>query len=254
MPEPRVGDFLVFHDVGAYGSDIPAISAVAHRHNALVMLDNTCGTPLNFRSFQHGVEISLHAATKYIGGHSDLLMGAILTTEALYPKLRRFYRQLGVSVSADDAWLALRGLRTLSVRLKRHQHTAQMLAQWLGMQPEVTQVLSPAFPGAPGHELWRRDFTGACGLFSVVLRRVPDDALAAMLDGLKLFGMGYSWGGFESLILASEPASHRTATVWPFEGPLLRVHAGLEHVDDLIADLDAAFGRLRAAIRKSNAV
>lgn len=227
--------------------DIPAISRAAHRHGALVLMDNTWGTPLFFRSFDHGVDVSIHAATKYIAGHSDVLMGAILTTESTYPLIHEFYRRFGLTVSADDAYLALRGLRTLSARLERHQRTAHALTGWLAEQPEVAEVLYPALPGAPGHDLWRRDFTGACGLFGVVLRPQSDEALRAMLDGMKCFGMGYSWGGYESLILRSNPQSYRTATQWLREGPLLRIHAGLEHADDLIADLEAGFARLRAA-------
>ncbi|CAN0624708.1 putative cystathionine beta-lyase [Burkholderia multivorans] len=227
--------------------DIPAISRAAHQHGAIVLLDNTWATPLHFRSFEHGVDVSIHAATKYISGHSDVLMGAILTTEALYPKISRCYRQLGMTISGDDAYLALRGLRTLSVRLERHQRNANALTDWLARQPEVAEILYPARPGAAGHALWRRDFTGACGLFGVVLHPQPDDAMRAMLDGLTCFGMGYSWGGFESLVIPANPARHRTATRWPNDGQLLRIHAGLEHPDDMIADLEAGFARLRAA-------
>ncbi len=227
--------------------DIPAISRIAHQHDAIVLLDNTWATPLHFRSFEHGVDVSIHAATKYISGHSDVMMGAILTTEVLAPKIHRFYRQLGMSVSGDDAYLALRGLRTLSVRLERHQRNANALTAWFAKQPEVAEILSPARPGAAGHDLWRRDFTGACGLFGVVLHPQAEEAMRAMLDGMTCFGMGYSWGGFESLIIPANPARYRTATQWPWKGPLLRVHAGLEHPDDMIADLEAGFARLRAA-------
>ncbi|EXF92976.1 cystathionine beta-lyase [Pseudomonas fluorescens HK44] len=227
--------------------DIPAISRIAHQHGAIVLMDNTWATPLYFRSFEHGVDVSIHAATKYISGHSDVLMGAILTTEALFATINRFYRQLGMTVSGDDAYLALRGLRTLSLRLERHQRNAHALTEWFAQQPEVAQILYPARPDSPGHALWRRDFTGASGLFGVVLNPQSDEALRAMLDGMTCFGMGYSWGGFESLILRSNPASSRTATQWPWKGPLLRIHAGLEHPDDMIADLEVAFSRLRAA-------
>ncbi|MGR3908503.1 cystathionine beta-lyase [Burkholderia sp. SR8] len=226
--------------------DIPAICRVAHEHDAVVLLDNTWGTPLNFRSFAHGVDVSIHAATKYIAGHSDVLMGAILTNEALAQKVTRCYRQLGMTVSGDDAYLALRGLRTLSVRLERHQRNAHVLTDWLAQQPEVAQILYPARPGDAGHALWQRDFTGACGLFGLVLHPQPDDAVRALLDGMTCFGMGYSWGGFESLIIPSNPSRHRTATPWTAAGPLLRIHAGLEHPDDMIADLAAGFARMRA--------
>ncbi|MFX1765806.1 cystathionine beta-lyase [Paraburkholderia sp. A1RI-2L] len=227
--------------------DIPAISRIAHRHGAIVLMDNTWATPLYFRSFEHGVDVSIHAATKYISGHSDLLMGVILTTESLYPKINRFYRQLGMTVSGDDAYLALRGLRTLAVRLERHQRNAHALTNWFAQQAEVAEILYPARPGSPGHALWQRDFTGASGLFGVVLHPQSEEAMRALLDGMSCFGMGYSWGGFESLILRSSPGSYRTAKQWPWDGPLLRIHAGLEHPDDMIADLEAGFSRLRAA-------
>ncbi|WP_375738922.1 cystathionine beta-lyase [Pseudomonas boanensis] len=227
--------------------DIPAIADAAHARGALVMLDNTWGTPAHFPSFKHGVDISIHAATKYIVGHSDVLMGVIMTTEALYPRIRGFYKQLGLSVSADDAYLALRGLRTLSTRLERHQRNAHAVAEWLSAQPEVERLLYPALPGAPGHDIWKRDFTGACGLFGVVFKPITESAIRAMLNDMQLFGMGFSWGGFESLILLTRPSSHRTATTWNAEGPLVRLHVGLEHPDDLIADLEAGFQRLRAA-------
>ncbi|MFL6668835.1 MAG: cystathionine beta-lyase [Burkholderia ambifaria] len=227
--------------------DIPAICRVAHRHGAVVLLDNTWGTPLNFRSFSHGVDVSIHAATKYIAGHSDVLMGVILTTEALAQQVTRCYRQLGMTVSGDDAYLALRGLRTLSVRLERHQRNAQVLTDWLARQPEVAQILYPARPGDAGHALWQRDFTGACGLFGLVLHPQPDDAVRALLDGMTCFGMGYSWGGFESLIIPFDCEGYRTATKWSPGGPTLRLHIGLENVDDLKADLDRGFAALKAA-------
>ncbi|MDN0076676.1 cystathionine beta-lyase [Crenobacter sp. SG2303] len=228
--------------------DIPAISAVAHEYGAVVMLDNTWGTPIHFPSFKHGVDISIHAATKYIVGHSDVLMGVIMTSRALYPQVRGFYKQLGLSISADDAYLALRGLRTLSARLERHQRNAHQVAAWLAAQPEVEQVLYPALPGSPGYDIWRRDFTGACGLFAIQLQAMPASAVSAMLDGMQLFGMGYSWGGYESLILLTDPASCRTATSWHSKGPLIRIHVGLEHPDDLIADLHAGLERLRETV------
>lgn len=229
--------------------DVPSIAKVAHAHGALVMLDNTWGTPVHFASFKHGVDISIHAATKYIVGHSDVLMGVIMTTEALFSQVRGFYKQLGLSVSADDAYLALRGLRTLSTRLERHQRNAEKIAHWLAEQPEVERILYPALPGAPGHELWKRDFTGACGLFGVEFKAMPEEAVHAMLDHMQLFGMGFSWGGFESLILLTNPSAHRSATTWKAAGPLVRLHIGLEHPADLIADLEAGFLRLRGACR-----
>ncbi len=226
--------------------DIPAIVAAAHARDVLVMLDNTWGTPLHFASFKHGVDISVHAATKYIVGHSDVFMGVILTTEALWKPMRHFYKELGQSVSGDDAYTALRGLRTLSARLAQHQASTMKIAQWLQTRPEVAEVLYPALPGARGHEIWKRDFTGACGLFGVIFQSFSDEAVAAMLDGLKLFGMGYSWGGFESLAIPSYPKHMRTATQWEAPGPMIRIHIGLEAPDDLIADLAAGLDRLRA--------
>ena len=175
-------------------------------------------------------------------------MGVILTTEALYPQIRGFYKQIGLTVSPDDAYLALRGLRTLAVRLERHQRNAQQVAQWLSKQPEVEQVLYPALPDAPGHALWKRDFTGACGLFAVQLRPMAEQAVTAMLDGMNLFGMGFSWGGFESLILLTNPGKDRTAKPWQGRGPLLRLHIGLENPEDLIADLEAGFERMRSEL------
>jgi cystathionine beta-lyase len=228
--------------------DIPAISEAAHANGALVILDNTWGTPVNFASFKHGVDISIHAATKYIVGHSDVLMGVIMTTEELFPKVRGFYKQLGLTVSSDDAYLALRGLRTLSTRLERHQRNAEKVALWLAEQPEVAQILYPTLPDSPGHDLWKRDFTGACGLFGVVFHSMPDNAINALLNDMKLFGMGFSWGGYESLILLTNPRAYRTATQWKADGPLVRLHIGLEHPEDLIADLEAGFQRLRAVL------
>ncbi|MDE2415977.1 MAG: cystathionine beta-lyase [Comamonadaceae bacterium] len=234
--------------------DIPAISQVAHEHGALVMLDNTWSTPIHFASFKHGVDVSVHAATKYIVGHSDVLMGVILTTEVLYPPIRGFYKQMGMTVSPDDAYLALRGLRTLSVRLERHQRNAEQVARWLAAQPEVEQVLYPALPDSPGHALWKRDFTGACGLFAVQLRPMAEQAVTAMLDGMHLFGMGFSWGGFESLILLTNPGSDRTAKPWQGRGPLLRLHVGLENPEDLIADLADGFARMRCNQAAAHAI
>ena len=197
-------------------------------------------------AFSHGIDVSLQAATKYVGGHSDLMMGIVTCTEALYEPLRRGMYDLGSYVSPDDCYQALRGLRTLSVRLERHQANALRLATWLRGRPEVARVLYPALPDDPGHTLWRRDFLGACGLFGVILRPCSKAAVAAMVEGLELFGMGYSWGGYESLIIPTHPERYRTATTWQAEGPCLRIHAGLEDPDDLIADLAAGFARLNA--------
>ncbi len=213
------------------------------------MIDNTWATPLFFRPFDHGVDVSIHAATKYMVGHADAMLGIIVCRdEATWTTVKKTATRFGVCAGPDDLFLGLRGLRTLSVRLKQHQESALILADWLAARPEVSRVLHPARADFPGHALWKRDFTGSSGLFSALLNPVPRAALAAMLDGLELFGLGYSWGGFESLILPARPAGVRTATRWTEPGNLLRLHAGLEHPDDLIRDLDNAFRRLNAAL------
>jgi cystathionine beta-lyase len=225
--------------------DVSAIAAVAHAHGALVLLDNTWATPLNFRAFDHGVDVSLHAGTKYLGGHSDLLIGLIVGNKASFPRLHRLWTDTGVTASSDDCFLALRGLRTLAVRLDRHQASALRIAHWLRDRDEVAEVVYPALPGARGHELWKRDFTGACGLFGVILKPAPKARVDAMLDGLSWFKLGVSWGGFESLILPINDAV-RSATRWAPEGPYIRLHVGLEDPDDLIDDLAGGLARLRA--------
>jgi cystathionine beta-lyase len=225
--------------------DVSAIAAVAHAHGALVLLDNTWATPLNFRAFDHGVDVSLHAGTKYLGGHSDLLIGLIVGNKASFPRLHRLWTDTGVTASSDDCFLALRGLRTLAVRLDRHQASALRIAQWLREREEVAEVVYPALPGARGHELWKRDFTGACGLFGVILKPAPKARVDAMLDGLRWFKLGVSWGGFESLILPINDAM-RSATRWAPGGPYIRLHVGLEDPDDLIDDLAEGLARLRA--------
>ncbi|MGH6947999.1 MAG: cystathionine beta-lyase [Kiloniellales bacterium] len=230
--------------------DIPAIAAAARENGTLVLLDNTWATPLFFQGFRHGVDIVLHAATKYVVGHSDVMLGAVVASEAVYPALRRGFGLLGQHVSPDDVYLALRGLRTLAVRLPRHQENGLRLARWFQDRPEVARMLHPALPGDPGHALWKRDFCGASGLFSVVLKPCTRAAVAAFVEGLELFGMGASWGGFESLVLPADPAKMRSATRWQAAGPLLRFHAGLEDPADLIADLEAAFARFAAAEQK----
>jgi cysteine-S-conjugate beta-lyase len=226
--------------------DIPAIAKAVHEKGAVLVLDNTWATPLFFKPFLHGVDVSIHAATKYIAGHADAMLGVITASETAWPHVRRAHEDLGLCTGPEDVYLALRGLRTLSVRLERHQRSGLELAKWLQQRPEVACVIHPALPGDPGHAIWKRDFTGASGLFALVLRPVSDKALAAMLDGLKLFGMGYSWGGFESLILPFDPRDYRTATQWKAEGPAIRIHVGLEDIEDLKADLDAGFKRLNA--------
>jgi len=226
--------------------DIPAIAEAVHERGALVMLDNTWATPLGFHAFSHGVDVSVHAGTKYLGGHSDVLIGLITCSEAVFPRMHRLWTDMGVTASGDDCFLALRGLRTLALRLERHTASALTIATWLRERPEVAEVIFPALPGARGHELWRRDFTGACGLFGVVLKPVSKARVDAMLDGMRFFKMGFSWGGFESLILPIDPNRVRTATRFEAHGPCLRLHVGLEAVEDLIADLEDGFARMRA--------
>ena len=227
--------------------DIPAIAAVAHRKGALVIDDNTWATPLYHRSLDQGVDISIQAATKYIGGHSDIMFGTISANATAWPQIAESIRLLGVCAGPDDVFLALRGLRTLAVRLAHHQQAGLDIARWLAKRPEVLRVIHPAIESDPGHAIWKRDFTGATGLFSIILKPASSKAVDAMLDALKLFGMGYSWGGFESLVIPFDCSSYRTATKWNPGGPALRFHIGLEDLDDLKADLDGGFAALRAA-------
>jgi cysteine-S-conjugate beta-lyase len=225
--------------------DVPLLAQIARRHGAVSVIDNTWATPLYLQPLALGADVSVHAATKYIGGHSDLLIGTVTANQAAWPALRDAIHQFGLITSPDDCWLALRGLRSLAARLARHRENAQRLIGWLRDQPEVARVLYPALPDDPGHALWRRDFRGASGLFGVVLSEsVTEGALQAMIDGLRLFGRGYSWGGFESLLIPARP--ERTAEPLPGPGPMFRISAGLEDADDLLVDLRAGFERLRA--------
>ena len=225
--------------------DVPAIAEIAHAHGAIVIMDNTWGTPLYFKPFEKGVDVSVQAATKYIVGHSDAMLGTAVANEEHWPALKTCAAAVGFCAGPDDIYLAQRGVRTISVRLERHASNALALAEWLDQQPEIARVLYPPLPSDPGYELWKRDFSGACGLFGVVLKDVPKEAVVAMLDGLELFGMGASWGGYESLILPTYPERFRTATTWAPEGPTLRIHAGLEDISDLIDDFDRGLQRLR---------
>ena len=227
--------------------DVPAIAEAAHAGGAVVVMDNTWASPLFCKPMALGVDVSVQAATKYVGGHSDLMMGLVTTTAELEAPVRAAYGELGGAPGPDDCFLALRGLRTLATRLERHQRSALLVAEWLRARSEVERVLYPALPGDPGHVIWRRDFSGASGLFGFVLKPVGRPALAALLDGLELFGMGYSWGGYESLLLPTDPRPLRTARPWSGDGQLMRIHVGLEHTDDLIADLEAGFRRMAAA-------
>jgi cystathionine beta-lyase len=227
--------------------DVPAISAVARGKGAITLMDNTWATPLFFRALEKGVDLSIQAGTKYIGGHSDLMIGTISANAAVWPALKETVATLGLCVGPDDIYLALRGLRTMAVRLERHQQSALAVARWLSRRPEVLRVLHPALESDPGHALWKRDFSGACGLFSVILKAAPQEAVYALLDALELFGLGYSWGGYESLAITFDCSSYRTATKWAPGGPALRFHVGLEDADDLIADLEAGFAAFARA-------
>jgi len=227
--------------------DIPVIAAVAHGRGALVIDDNTWATPLFHRSLDHGVDISIQAATKYIGGHSDIMFGTISANAKAWPLIAEAIRLLGVCAGPDDVFLALRGLRTLAVRLAQHHQSGLEMARWLAGRPEVIKVLHPALESDPGHAIWKRDFTGASGLFSIVLEPAPRKAVDALLDTVKLFGMGYSWGGFESLVIPFDCADYRTASKWAPGGPTLRLHIGLENVSDLKADLERGFEAFNAA-------
>ena len=229
--------------------DVPLIAGIAHAHGALVIDDNTWATPLYHRSLEQGVDISIQAATKYIGGHSDIMFGTISANARAWPLIDEGIKLLGVCAGPDDVFLALRGLRTMAVRLAHHQRSGLEMAQWLATRPEVLAVLHPALPSHPGHAIWQRDFTGASGLFSIILKPASQPAVDALLDTVKLFGMGYSWGGFESLVIPFDCATYRTATEWAPGGPALRLHIGLESTDDLKADLERGFAALRAAAR-----
>lgn len=227
--------------------DIPALANVAHAHGAKVFLDNTWGI-LHFSPFSHGVDVSIHALTKYVGGHSDLLLGAVIVnTPEDWRWLRLGSLELGNYASPDDCWLALRGLRSLSVRLKAAETAGLHIAQWFSKQPEVARVLHPALPDCPGHEFFKRDFTGSCGLFGVVFKPQfsPEDVVR-MIDALKMFGIGASWGGFESLVLPTTGTITRSAGTGVFEGPPARFQIGLENIDDLIADLQQGLRALYA--------
>src|SRR5450432_3614559 len=227
--------------------DIPAIAAAAHAQGALVIDDNTWATPLFHRSLELGVDISMQAATKYIGGHSDIMFGTISANARAWPIVSRMIRLLGVCAGPDDVFLALRGVRTLAVRLAQHHRSGLEMARWLAARPEVIDVLHPGLESDPGHSIWKRDFTGASGLFSIVLKPAPQKAVDALLDAVKLFGMGYSWGGFESLVIPFDCSGYRSATKWAPGGPTLRLHIGLENVEDLKADLARGFEAFNGA-------
>lgn len=227
--------------------DIPAIAAAAHSKGALVLMDNTWATPLYFNAFEKGVDLSIQAGTKYIGGHSDIMLGTISANAKTAEQLKAFVGTTGLCVGPDDMYLAQRGLRTLGVRLARHYESGLKIARWLAQRPEVARVMHPALESDPGHAIWKRDFSGASGLFSIALKPAGEKAVHAFMDTLTLFGMGYSWGGYESLVILFDCAEYRTATKWAPEGPTLRFHIGLEDPGDLIADLESGFAAMAAA-------
>jgi len=227
--------------------DVPAIATVAKARGIVTVFDNTWSSPLFYQPLKHGVDVSVIAGTKYIVGHSDVMMGFTVCRNEIFPKLHQAARELGNHAAPDDCYLALRGMRTAGVRMRQHEKQALGLVEYLRQRPEVERVLHPALPGHPGHEFWRRDFSGSSGLFGVVLKRdVPQSALNALIDGMEFFGLGASWGGYESLIVPEHPERIRTATHWE-SGPTFRLHAGLEDIEDLIADLEKGFERLNRA-------
>lgn len=230
--------------------DIPAIAEAAHAGGAVVTIDNTWATPLYFRPLDHGVDISIHAATKYPAGHSDILIGTVSANEALWPKLHEAFLTLGIIASPDDIYMTLRGLRTMGVRLERHQESTLRIARWLETRPDVARVLHPALESFPGHALWKRDFSGSSGIFSIVLDVADTAAFKkkahAFLDALEIFGLGYSWGGYESLAVHAWLGDRKVATA-PSEGPVIRLQIGLEDADDLIADIERGLAAAAAA-------
>jgi cystathionine beta-lyase len=227
--------------------DVPAIVAAARARGCVTIMDNTWATPLLFPAIANGIDLSVLACTKYVVGHSDAMLGSVTAAPGHFTALRNTSFELGQTVGADDAWLGSRGLRTMAVRLAQHGRSALRIAQWLQAQPGVAQVLHPALPGSPGHEHFLRDFAGTSGLFAFVLDGSDDDARAALIDTLALFGIGFSWGGFESLALPIDPNRHRSIARRDYAGPLVRLQIGLEDPDDLIADLDAGLAAFRRA-------
>ena len=224
--------------------DIPAITAIARARGVLTMLDNTWATPLLFPALAHGVDVTMMSLTKYVGGHSDAMMGSLTATRAVWPKLRSASYQLGQAVSPDDCALMLRGLRTLDVRMQRHGDSGLAVANWLAARAEVGRVLHPALPGDRGHAIWARDFTGTSGLFGFTLKGADEAARTRFIDSLTHFGIGFSWGGYESLVVPSDPALIRTAAAWTEADPLVRLSIGLEDTADLIADLERGFAAM----------
>jgi cysteine-S-conjugate beta-lyase len=228
--------------------DIPAIAEVTHSRGACMILDNTWATPLFFSPHAHGVDLAIEAGTKYLSGHADLLLGLVSANAQWFERLHRTVHLMAIPPGAEDVFLALRGLRTMELRLREAERQGLALAQWLSARPEVLRVIHPALPDHPGHALWQRDYSGASGLFSIVLKPASEAAVAAFIDGLELFGIGYSWGGYESLALPFDCTAVRTATRFSPGGPTVRFSVGLEDVEDLKADLERGFARLRATL------
>jgi len=224
--------------------DVPGICTMAHVRGLTTLLDNTWATPLFFPAVQHGIDLTILAGTKYISGHSDVMLGSVTAVQSQWARLQRTAALYGQYLSPDDAFLAARGLRTLSVRLRQHEASALKIARWLDEQPQVARLLHPAFESCPGHEFWKRDFNGSTGLFAFVLKGGDEAARDALIDSLEQFGIGYSWGGFESLAVPADAT--RTAKRPVYDGPLVRLHVGLENPDDLIADLEQALKNYRA--------
>jgi len=225
-------------------SDIPALAKAARDHGAISLMDNTWATPLYFRPHEHSIDISIQAGTKYLGGHSDINLGTISVNKEHYPRVLATHGDLGINPGPEDVYLALRGLRTMGIRLERHMESGIRVAKWLQTRPEVLRVLHPALESDPGHAIWKRDFSGACGLFSFILKPEAAKNIGAFFDELALFGMGYSWGGFESLAIPFDCSGYRSATKWNPGGPAVRVHIGLEDPEDLIADLAEGLAKL----------
>ncbi len=226
--------------------DIPAIAKAAHKKGAVVMMDNSWATSLFFKPFEHGVDVCIQAGTKYIGGHSDLLFGTISTTDKYVDQIFRTFKNYGLHTSPDTCYSALRGLRTMPTRLKAHEKSALNIAKWLAKKPQVAKVLHPALTSCPGHNIWKRDFTGSTGLFSIILdKEYSQKSIVSMIDGLEFFGIGSSWGGFESLIINFDPTAIRTANKWTEKGTCIRIYIGLEAEEDLISELDKGFKKLK---------
>jgi cystathionine beta-lyase len=228
-------------------TDVPAITKICRARGIHTIMDNTWASPVCFRPLEHGVDVSINAATKYISGHSDLMLGIAVCTEEAFIPVKKTASGSGYCGGPDDVYMALRGLRTLPIRMKRHQESTLRIAKWLQARPEVHRVLYPALPDDPGHAIWKRDYDGASGLFGIVLEACSQAQFAAMIDNFRLFRLGYSWGGYESLCVPTYPGDLRSAKPWVAPGPSLRLHVGLEDPEDLIADLEAGFARLAAA-------